>query len=160
MIAWALANWRLLAAVALAAGLFAAGWTLNGMRWSERVAQMQADHARAVAIANAEALQRTRETAAAVAAVDAARTAELQEARREVEDLRAAVDASRQRLRVAATCPARVPGDPAAAGLDDGAGPELTADARSAYFELRSGLATVTAQLSACQAYVRAIRHD
>ncbi|WP_420867805.1 lysis system i-spanin subunit Rz [Achromobacter pulmonis] len=57
------------------------------------------------------------------------------------------VDAGRQRLHVRAAC--------RGARVDHGAGAELDPSARSDYFALRAGIQQLTAQLQACQAWLR-----
>lgn len=59
-------------------------------------------------------------------------------------------------LRVNATCGPRL--GPTSPGVDNGAGAELDADARQAYFALRDGIDRVTAQLTACQGQLSAMR--
>jgi prophage endopeptidase len=73
-------------------------------------------------------------------AIDQRNTTELTHALTENQDLRRAVDAGSQRLRVEATCPA-VSADSGAGRLADAGAAELTADARSDYFTLRDQLA-------------------
>ncbi|KJS42727.1 MAG: hypothetical protein VR70_03770 [Rhodospirillaceae bacterium BRH_c57] len=143
--------------VAVLAATFAVGWTVNGWRWEARHATAERTHADALAASQAEAMRLAAHLNRRVAGIDAARTKDLMEARRETDALRADLDAGRRRLRLAATCPAPVPTAPGAAGLGNGGAPELTADARAAYLDLRAGIDTVTAQLLACQDYARAV---
>ncbi|MCF7771142.1 MAG: lysis system i-spanin subunit Rz [Achromobacter pulmonis] len=68
------------------------------------------------------------------------------------------VDAGRQRLHVRAACRGAGRGmsdASAAARVDHGAGAELDPSARSDYFALRAGIQQLTAQLQACQAWLR-----
>lgn len=81
------------------------------------------------------------ERLAKATASDLKHTQELADARKKNLDLRRAVDAGDQRLRVKATCPALVPAHPGAGSVADAGTPELAADARSDYFILRDQLA-------------------
>lgn len=154
----AIPPWVYAAAVAaVLVATFSAGWTANGWRWEARHATAEKAHADALAASQAEAMRLAAHLNRRVADIDATRTKDLLEARRETDALRADLDAGRRRLRLAATCPAPVPAAPVAAGLGDGGSPELTADARAAYLDLRAGIDTVTAQLLACQDYARAV---
>lgn len=81
------------------------------------------------------------ERLAKATASDLKHTQELADARKKNLDLRRAVDAGDQRLRVKATCPALVPAHPGAGSVADAGTPELAADARSDYFTLRDQLA-------------------
>ncbi|MER1585615.1 lysis protein [Enterobacter hormaechei] len=88
-----------------------------------------------------------------VAALDAKYTKELADAQAENGRLRADVVAGKRRLQIAATCSRD--GASATSGVVDGSSPRLTADAELNYWRLRDGIATVTKQLTALQAYVR-----
>lgn len=153
--------WRAIGIAALAVAVFGAGWMVNGWRWDAR--WQARELALAEAQVQAEQASRSRENAlrADLAALDQQYTDERTAADAEIDRLRAAVDAGRSRLRVAATCPDRVPATAAGAGVGDGAGPErpeLAPEARPDYFALRSGLDRVSRQLTACQAILRAER--
>ena len=74
-------------------------------------------------------------------AIDLQRTTELNHELSEIQGLRSAVDAGRQRLRIKATCPVAVPASTRSSGLADASTAELAADARPDYFTLRSQLA-------------------
>lgn len=84
----------------------------------------------------------------------------LQETLNENQKLRAAVDAGAVRLRVKARCPILPAASEAApgAGVGDDGTAELDPSARPDYFALRAGIENQAAQLSACQAILRAER--
>ncbi|HUD52795.1 lysis system i-spanin subunit Rz [Parvibaculum sp.] len=71
--------------------------------------------------------------------------------------LRADVADGKRRLSVRAACPARVPGDPGAAGSGDDAAVELAPEARRAYFDLRAAIIADDRALRACQGYAAAV---
>lgn len=147
---------RALVAAVIAAALFGAGWTVNGWRWSERLATEHAALSAATVTASEAAREREQVLADAIAAIDADRTTERTKANDENARLRAAVDAGAVRLHVAAHCPtAGLPDSAAGPGLDYRAGAELDAAARAAYFGLRDGLKRSEAKLSACQDVIR-----
>lgn len=145
-----------------AAALAAAVIVAAPMQWRQEaaVSRLERNHAQAIATMQADAMERQQAAQVAMEALqsqwahaESQAYRSLRDAESEIDLLRAAVDTGRQRLRVAATCPAD--GLPAAgtpAGVDHGARPELDAAARSAYFALRAGIERVTAQLEACQA--------
>ena len=89
-----------------------------------------------------------------VAALDAKYTMELTDAQNALRALRRDVDAGAKRLRLAATCTPAVR-QTAASGMDDAARPELTPDARAAYFRLREQLTETDKALAGLQAWVR-----
>ena len=89
--------------------------------------------------------------------IDRTRTQELNHARSENADLRRAVDAGTQRLRVKAVCPTTVPAKTGTGGVDDAATAELSADARSDYFTLRDQLAVSRKMILGLQDHVRRI---
>lgn len=86
--------------------------------------------------------------------LDARYTQEIASARQETETLRLAVHTGTQRLHVRATCMPASPGS-AAASVDDGKPPRLTADAEQHYYRLRDQIATVTSQVNGLQDYIR-----
>lgn len=90
-------------------------------------------------------------------AIDLKRTQELNHVRIENDDLRRAVDAGRQRLRIAAICSPAVPADTGAGGLADAGTAELAADARPDYFTLRDQLALSKQMILGLQEHVRQI---
>lgn len=163
----ALAGWKGYAVVGLAAAALAscATWTAQGWRYGEEIATMRADESGRVADAQRQAREILQRRYAAVAetnernaraewaAYGGMRNAQVQDDR-----LRADVDAGRQRLHVAAACPAArggVSDAGAGTGVGNGARAELDPAARSDYFALRAGIRQVTAQLEACQARLR-----
>jgi len=163
----ALIGLRGYAAAALAGALIAGGaaWTAQGWRYGEEIATMRADESDRVADAQREAREILQRRYAAVAEINernaraewaaygGMRNAQVQDDR-----LRADVDAGRQRLHVAASCPTSSGGVPqatAATRVGDGTRAELDPAARSDYFALRAGIQRLTAQLAACQAWER-----
>lgn len=160
----ALTGWRGYAAAFTAGALVAAcaAWQVQGWRFGAQIAAIKADEAISVAESQKQAREILEHRVAEVghinqqnaeaewAAYGGMRNAQVQDDR-----LRADVDAGRQRLRVAAVCPATsgsVPQAGAAARVGDGTRAELDPAARSDYFALRAGIQQVTAQLAACQA--------
>jgi prophage endopeptidase len=94
------------------------------------------------------------------AAVETEQYTLLRDKEKQINQLRADVDAGRKRLRVNATCPAssdRLPETGTSSSVDNGATPRLTKDAEQAYFDLESGIDRITRQLLACQARVKPI---
>ncbi|GAB1829229.1 lysis system i-spanin subunit Rz [Achromobacter xylosoxidans] len=165
--AGALAGWKGYAAAALAGGLAlgAASWTTQGWRYGEQLASQRAARADEVAEGQRQAREILAQRHAAVAEINernaraewaaygGMRNAQIQD-----DGLRADVDAGRQRLHVRAACAAadgRVSEADAAAGVGHGASAELDPAARSDYFALRAGIRQLTAQLQACQAWLR-----
>lgn len=163
----ALMGWRGYAA-AFAVGAFIAGgaaWKAQGWRYGADISALKADESARVADSQRQAreiLERRvaevdqineRNAKAEWAAYGGMRNAQVQD-----DGLRADVDAGRQRLHVAASCPAAGGGVSqagAAAGVGDGTRAELDPAARPDYFALRAGIRQVTAQLEACQARQR-----
>lgn len=158
-----LAGWKGYAAALVLGAVMAGGaaWMVQGWRYGAQIADMRADESDRVSASQRQAreiLQRRyaevgeineRNAKAEWAAYGGMRNAQLED-----DALRAAVDAGRQRLHVAAACPAAGGGVSeagAAARVGDGSRPELDPAARSTYFALRAGIREVTAQLAACQ---------
>jgi len=161
---WMLPEARALIAAVLFALAFAAGWTANGWRLDATISQLGLDHTNEIKRMSEGARNREKELQREMDAREAAWALAGSEIYRRLQDatddnsrLRADVDAGRRRLRVAATCPDsnRVPDTGTAAGLDHGAGAELTPDARSDYFALIDGIELITRQLEACQARLK-----
>lgn len=120
-----------------------------------QAAQLRAERAeRQLKAASAE-LAKAQKSQRDVAALDAAYTKELADAHNALEVLHRDVASGAKRLRLAATCKLPVPHSAASAGVDDATGPELTADARQAYFHLREQLTLTRTALTGLQAYVR-----
>jgi len=163
----ALMGWRGYAAAFAVGGLIAGGaaWKAQSWRYGAEIAAMKEDQAARVAESQRQAreiLERRvaevgqineRNAKAEWAAYGGMRNAQVQD-----DSMRADVDAGRQRLHVAATCPAASSGvSKAGAGarVGDGARAELDPAARPDYFALRAGIRRVTAQLEVCQARFR-----
>lgn len=161
-----LMGWRGYAA-AMALGAVVAGglvWKAQGWRYGGEIAAMRADQSDRVSESQRQAreiMQRRyaevgdineRNAKAEWAAYGGMRNAQLED-----DALRADVDAGRQRLHVAAACPASGGGvskTRTGARLGDGASAELDPAARTTYFALRAGIQRMTAQLEACQKHV------
>jgi len=158
-------NPKLIAAAALALALFSAGWLVNGWRLESQITALKTAQAitetelRANAnIAKREAESAKREAADAVSsALDELHRSE-QNAQTETDRLRTAVANRDKRLLIRAHCPAvgGVPenGSPAS-GVDEPA-VELDADARPAYFALRSAIESDAGKITALQKYASA----
>ncbi|MFY3136443.1 lysis system i-spanin subunit Rz [Achromobacter xylosoxidans] len=134
-------------------------------RCSEQLASQRAARADEVAEGQRQAREILAQRHAAVAEINernsraewaaygGMRNAQIQD-----DGLRADVDAGRQRLRARAACPGTGRGmfdANTAAGGDHGAGAKLDPSARSDCFALRAGIQQLTAQLQACQAWLR-----
>lgn len=89
--------------------------------------------------------------------IDRTRTEALNHARSENTELRRAVDAGRQRLRVNAVCRAPEPNQTAPGGVADAATAELATDARPDYFTLRDQLALSREMILGLQDHVHRI---
>ena len=89
--------------------------------------------------------------------IDRTRSEALNHARSENTELRRAVDAGRQRLRVNAVCRAPEPNQTAPGGVADAATAELATDARPDYFTLRDQLALSKEMILGLQDHVRRI---
>ncbi|WP_313378018.1 lysis system i-spanin subunit Rz [Achromobacter insolitus] len=159
----ALAGWRgYAAAVLLGAG---AAWFILDAFHGRELAERERDQAEHVADAQRAAREILQRRYAAVTEINErnaraewAAYGGLRSAQIEDDGFRADVDAGRQRLHVAAACPAAsggVPRSGAGAGMGNGARAELDPAARSDYFALRAGIQRITAQLQACQARLR-----
>lgn len=158
----ALIGWKGYAAAFAVGGLIAGGaaWKAQGWRYGAEIAETKADESARVAESQRQARESLERRLAEVgqinernakaewAAYGGMRNAQVQD-----DGLRADVDAGRQWLHVAATCPAASSGVPqtgTATRVGDGARAELDPAARSDYFALRAGIKRVTAQLEAC----------
>lgn len=149
---------RILVAGVVLVASFGAGWAVNGWRCEARERKTAGEYATALQTAMIEARRREAEMSEEIAAIDAQRTKEVQDAQADNDRLRADVASGVKRLRVRAKCPAGVSAPPAASGVDTDAAAELSGAARQDYHALRAGIAQVTGQLLACQDYVRAVR--
>lgn len=92
-------------------------------------------------------------TQQAVAAIDESRTRELNDAKHRIDDLQRDVESGRQRLHIAAKCPAS--SNATAAGVVDAASPGLTDAAQRDYFTLRQRIETAGSQIAGLQDYIR-----
>lgn len=99
-------------------------------------------------------LESERETAARLAESEKTALEELANATTKIDSLRADIESGRAKLRIKATCPA-VPKDAATERSDDAGAPELTADARQAYFDLRRQHEQALTQIKMLQGYAR-----
>lgn len=145
----------------------ALGWGFEHFRLSAALAEQAQDHdhnMRRLAERHAEDTARLQRDADALQqqldGLDAYYTQELTNARNQTSELRDAVDAGHQRLRILAKRPASCPapaGAPDHPGLGDGAAVELAGPARRAYFRLRDGITADTAKLQACQSLLQQI---
>jgi len=106
--------------------------------------------------AKREAARLAEEQLAARDQLDTRHTQELTRALTENLDLRRAVDAGRQRLRIKAVCPG-MPNATGATGLADGNTAELATNARSDYFTLRDELARSRQMILGLQDYIRLV---
>jgi prophage endopeptidase len=104
-----------------------------------------------------EAARVSGEILAARDAIDFQRTQELNDERTENDNLRRAVDAGLNRLRLNATCSAPMPASAGTGGVADAATAELTTDARSDYFTLRDQLALSRQMILGLQDHVRRV---
>lgn len=103
-----------------------------------------------------EAVRLAGERLVQAAAIDNKHTQELSNALKNNQDLQLAVARLDQRLHVQATCPATgMRADTGAGGVDDADSPELTADARQAYFTLRDQLAVGRQMILGLQDHLR-----
>lgn len=88
-----------------------------------------------------------------VAALDAKYTRELADAQSQIETLRGDVAIGKRRLQLAATCAPKANAT-GTGGMDDGDAPQLTANAELNYWRLRSGIETITKQVTGLQEYI------
>jgi len=160
--------WGLLAGIIL-------GYCAHAIISDRKIANMQRDQQTQEAadlkdaLSNAKKLQDDSDALRdQLAAKDKEYTKQLQDAHSETNTLRDCIDNGSCGLRVQAKCPASatkpatqvLPGPATPASVGNDAGPELTADARQAYYSLRDGIATVTKQLAYCQAAVTAAQQQ
>jgi len=153
--------WKVIGAIALAAGIFFGGWTVNGWRWQSKWDNREAAYSKAAEKSSEEARAKETDWAARFAAVDKEREAERTKANEEIARFRAAVDDGAVRLRVRAHCPAPGVSQPAGTpGVGDAAAPELDPAARQDYFALRQGILDLERQLNEAQDLLERERHD
>ena len=120
-------------------------------------AQRELQHVTAQADSLRKTLRLQRELAAEAEDLDRMHSASLAAARADADRLAADLADSRKRLRVTATCTARVPETASTTRVDDGAEAELTQAARQDYLSLRRRLTENEAALAGLQDYVRRI---
>ncbi|TKK23425.1 lysis protein [Enterobacter cancerogenus] len=91
-----------------------------------------------------------------LAELDTKQTRELTDAKNHIDDLQRDVVAGRMQLQLHARCPANVPAGKTAgtSGVGDDATARLTADAERNYWRLRSGISTITNQVTYLQDYI------
>lgn len=89
--------------------------------------------------------------------LDKQRFKEMSDAKNQIDSLRDQLAVGTKRVLVRATCPAAMPAATSSTGLDDGAEPALTANARQDYLRLREQIVTTEAQLQGLQDYVRKV---
>lgn len=157
-ITWALANWKILAIGALALGCVYLGYSYADASWRAEVKQEALDRVGYQLKLAHEREEKARAWQEHVAAIDALRLKELNDAKAENERLRGLVDTGAVRLRVHGVC--ERPGNETAnhSGRSDEGTCELAPAARSAYFALRDGIIEQRANLIACQAILRTER--
>lgn len=150
MIAWILANKRLVAVGIAALCLFFSGWAVNGWRYEIKIQDLSLANDKAIAAATAEAEAKESALTARIADIDKQHMGNLQNAYAEIEKLRGRLASGASVMRVVATC-----GDlsrpSASSGLDNAACPRLTRASEQDYLSLRRSIEGVTAQLKACQ---------
>ena len=88
-----------------------------------------------------------------VAVLDAKYTKELDDAKKQLDDLQRCVRDGKCGLHVNARCPAS--GATSTGGMGDATGPRLTDSAERDYFTLRERIATVTKQVGYLQDYIK-----
>ncbi|MCK1967154.1 lysis protein [Franconibacter sp. IITDAS19] len=136
----------------LIAATFAAGMYYHARLLAE---QQRAELAEQQLKSTAASLQKIQHSQRDVAKLDDAYTKELIHAQNTIDALRRDVAIGVKRLRLTATCKGQLPRTDAAPGVDDATAPELTADARQAYFRLREELALTRSALTGLQEYVQ-----
>lgn len=150
--------WIAVGVIAVAA---AGGWFANGWRLNAKIANLNTEHATLITSAHKATLRAVEAEQERHAAeerardqIDADKTAQLNKAKDELQSLRDGVANGSIGLRINATCPrsaGNVPARPSAPSVDDGAAPELTADARQNYYALREAIVFMTKQLEGLQ---------
>ena len=90
-----------------------------------------------------------------VAALDAKHTGELEDAKKNLAELQRCVATGKCGLQLKASCPAS--GATTSSSLGDASSPRLDDSAERDYWSLRSGIATITKQVSYLQDYQAAV---
>lgn len=133
---------------------FGSAWYVQGLRWDTDVQQRDLSTAAAIS-ANVEAVnQHLVESRAQTEQIRQEYLAYREGKEHETDSLMRDVAAGKRRLLVAAKCPT-VPATGAVPGGTGEGTAELTADSRSAYFELRRGLDRQFAELQFCRSELR-----
>lgn len=157
---------QIIIALAVFMAGFGAGWGVNGWRVGNQVASLKQQHAESVTEATQSsnaalvvAINRGDAMAETLSTLNDAALSELKKAQNENNTLRDSVRNRSVGLRIAATCATSNSSDAQAssgASVDSGVSAELAEPARQSYFALRDAIATVQAQLGACQGELRA----
>lgn len=143
---------QLLLLVLLAGAAF---WTLDDLSEQLDNARIERNQAQYERDGLREAARIAGERLATAAANDIKHTQELTHALNDNDELRRAVSAGNQRLRVNATCRATVSTGAGAAGVADAGTAELATDARADYFTLRDQLAVSRQMILGLQDHIR-----
>lgn len=130
----------------------AAGWYVTKGHLDRARTDLAASRAAYSQVINT--IEAERATAARLAESEKTALEELSNATAKIDSLRADVESGRAKLRIKATCPAVPTNAPAERAHDAGA-PELTADARTAYFDLRRQHEQALTQIKFLQNYAR-----
>lgn len=149
---------------AVVAGLLVGGW-IRGMASDAAIADIKAVHAIQLKTISDAALEKQTRLKAELDAKNKQFTEaetkhyeELRHAETQIDQLRADVDAGRQRLLIKARCPVssdRLPDADTRTSMDYGDTAELDPALRSDYYALRNGIERITKQLAACQDRLR-----
>jgi len=132
-----------------------AAWYVQGLRWENDVASIRHDSDVAIA-ANVDAVnQQLIASRAQTEAIRATFNDYKAGKENETSALERAVADGTKRLSIRATCPAAVRADGTIPGGAVSGTAELTADARSAYWDLRRGLDRQYAELQFCRSELR-----
>lgn len=139
--------------------IFMAGWTVNGLRWEAKVADIRLEASESALQASIKARDKQRTAQAKISALDAQKTKELNRAKSEINRMRESVANGTGWLSFNANCP-KLPGLTLDPGLGNGAAPRLNDSAQSAYYLLRERAELCTKQVEVLQGAVRAIQES
>lgn len=139
--------------------IFIAGWTVNGLRWEAKVADMRLEASESALQSAIKARDKQRTAQAKISALDAQKTKELNRAKSEINRMRESVANGTGWLSFNANCP-KLPGLTIDPGLGNGAAPRLNGSAQSAYYLLRERAELCTKQVEFLQGAVRAIQES
>lgn len=151
----ALRYWKQGLVVAFVIGAFGAGWGIRSTISDNEALQAKNDQLSANWRALENAHQQTIDSQKEVARIDQEYTSQLAARDAELDDIRA----NPQRVYISAACP-DVPGAADRTGMGDGASARPSDAALRNYPILLGRIHQVTAQLTACQAILRAERAD